>query len=393
MPTLADEAQRLQRLLGYLKQDPGNVRLILDAVELGVRTGRGEEAQEWLDTALQAKPEEPSLLSAKGNLLLTLGKPRDAASVFEDLIRGAGPNSVLSFNLAHARLYEGRMQESLALLDSVPEAERGALPRFDLSYARVAYQLLRYDDALAAIDRFLTANAGDLEASGIKAMVLFDNNREEEAVAMAKALLRQSSEQWEAHLVLGSAALPAQDAAAAEIHFTKVVGQVPDAGRAWSGLGFASLMRRDLNGARERFEKAVLYMTDHPGTWHGLAWTCILLGDRGRARAAIDRSMLVDRNFADNHGTLAVLEFLQGRRTEAELAVRKALRLNPAAPSALYARSLLLDAAGQNQAAEEIVTSILSSLKGPKGPALLKMYKDSRHGGRAGAPPTPNRLH
>jgi tetratricopeptide (TPR) repeat protein len=390
----ADPAQRLQRLLGYLKQDPKNVPLIVETAELASKLGRGGEALEWLDTALLAHPGDQRLLSTKGNLLLALGRVKDAAALFEELIERYGSHPVLHFNLAQARLHEGRAEESLALLESVPEADRATLPQFDLCYGSTAYQLRRYDQALASVERFLAGNPGHPEACGLKAMLLYDNGREDEGIALAQILLRRNPEQWPAHLVLGSTALSTQNGAAAEAHFAKVVEQVPEAGRAWSGLGFAALIRQDLRGARERLEKAVLYMADHPGTWQGLAWTCILLGDLGRAREAIDRSMQVDRNFADNHGTLAVLEFMQGRRTEAELAVRKALRLNPAAPSALYARSLLQEAAGDSAAADATVERILSSMKGPQGAALLRQYQSARQAGRRGPPrPPSSKLH
>jgi len=390
----SEAEKRLERLLGYLKQDPENLNLLVDAAELAWQLGRGSVALEWLDQALLARPGEPRLLSCKGNALLALGQLDQAAEIFESLIEQQGRHPVLIFNLAQARQYQGRSNEALNLLDSVPEEARASVPEFDLSYGRAAYQLQRYEVALQAVENFLATHPGYPEALGIRAMVLFDMGREDEAVALSRTLLLQPGAQWAPHLVMGSAALSSQDAAAAETHFGKVVEAIPNAGRAWSGLGFAAMMRRDLPAARERFQQAVTQMRDHPGTWHGLAWTCILMGDLAKAREAIDHSMQADRNFADNHGTLAVLEVLQGRRTEAELSIRKALRLNPAAPSALYARSLLLDTGGDRAAADATVERILSTMQGPRGVSLLKLYQESRKRGGSIIPPRPpSRLH
>jgi len=134
-------------------------------------------------------------------------------------------------------------------------------------------------------------------------------------------------------------------------------------------------------------------MPDHQGTWHGLAWTCILTGDLVRANEAIECSMQLDRNFADNHGTKAVLEFMLGRRTEAELSTRKALKLNPAAPSALYARSLLQDAAGDGAAADATVEKILGTMRAPNGASLLEMYKNRPRKAGSGPRPPASKLH
>lgn len=390
----SDAIKRLGRLLGYLELDPTNTALLVETAELAWQTGRGVEALELLDKALVKNPTEAKLLSAKGNTLLALNRPGEAAFIFQTLIQQHGADPVLSFNLSQARLFEGRTLESLSLLDAIPESGRAGLPNFDVVYSRTAYQAGRIPEAISAIDRFLAANPGHPEAFGLRTLLLFDAGQESEAVGLARRLLESGADEWTAHLVVGYAALEAQDASAAEAHFTNVVERIPDAGRAWSGLGFAALLRRDLAAARTRLEKAVGQMTDHPGTWQGLAWTCILLGDVGAARAAIDRSLQVDRNFADNHGTLAVIEFLQGKKTEAELSIRKALRLNPLAPSALYARSLLLESSGNRAAASAIVEKILSSVQGPQGPALMKMYRSSIQVGGVGTPRPPGtRLH
>ena len=385
---LAEREARLERLRGYLVRDPGNLPLTLDFAATATEVGRGEEALQVLDRALEGLPNEPRLLGARGNVLLALSRLDEAALLFEGLIAQVGAQPELSFNLAMARIYQGRGREARELLEGIAPAARASLPQFELHCAQAAYQTLDYAGALAGVDRYLRTNPGDVDGASLRALLLLDTEREALAASEAQALLKVDPRRWEAHLVLGSCALATQDAGAAEAHFSQALSRAPDLGRAWSGRGFAALLRRDVPLARRYFEKAVEQMKDHPGTWHGLVWSCILLGDLARARSALESSMEVDRNFADNHGTLAVLEVLAGRHTEAELSIRKALRLNPQAPSALYARSLLLDAKGDAAGADAIVEKILGSGMA-QGPALLALYKQGRSKSNGGLqPPT-----
>lgn len=325
-----------------------------------------------VDEGLTRTPDDPGLITVKGNILIATGKAADAAQLFMDLIRRHGNDPVLLTNLAWARLHEGRATESLKIFDSVPVEQRGASEVFDLGYAQAAYRVQRYELASAALDRYLARQPHDPSASDLKALLLLDTGQNQAACTLATALLDAGSTSWVPHFVLGVSALEAQDGPAAERYLARSVELDPSVGRAWSARGFAALLGNDQAAAKGFFEEAVKHLTDHPGTWQGLAWSCILQKDLTAARMAAEHALKSDRNLADNHGTLAVIEVLRGRKTEAELLCRKALKLDPTAPSALYARSLLQEKAGDLKGAAQVVDTILGRLEGGPGVALLQ---------------------
>ena len=79
-------------------------------------------------------------------------------------------------------------------------------------------------------------------------------------------------------------------------------------------------------------------------------------GEIDEAETSYQRAYDLDRNFADSHGGLALVHALRGRTDDAEAAIRRALRLNPQCPTALYAQTLLLEASGRGDEAMRLLS-------------------------------------
>src|SRR3546814_7885060 len=109
-------------------------------------------------------------------------------------------------------------------------------------------------------------------------------------------------------------------------------------------------------------------MPDHIGTWHALAWTQLLLGDIDAAEASYRSAYALDHNVGDSHGGLALVAVLRGDLDAAGQGIKRALRLDPQAMTARYAKTLLLEAQGDQSGSEALMHELLGS--GGQGTAL-----------------------
>ncbi|HSW18711.1 MAG TPA: tetratricopeptide repeat protein, partial [Ramlibacter sp.] len=105
----------------------------------------------------------------------------------------------------------------------------------------------------------------------------------------------------------------------------------------------------------------------HIGTWHGLGWTQLLLQDLDGARASFETALELDRNFAENHGGLAVILALQKQAQAAREHIELAQRLDRANLSSRYAQALLSGEAQDTQAIQRLAQRLLGGRKAPLG--------------------------
>lgn len=99
----------------------------------------------------------------------------------------------------------------------------------------------------------------------------------------------------------------------------------------------------------------------------------MLLGNLEAAVQAFTAALDIDRNFAENHGALAVALAMQGRAQEADLQVQLAVRLDPAGASAQYAKLLLSGNGGDSAAIQRLAQRLLTRLSrigAPTRPAV-----------------------
>ena len=90
-----------------------------------------------------------------------------------------------------------------------------------------------------------------------------------------------------------------------------------------------------------------------------------------------DSAYALDRNFAETHGGLATIAMLDGRISEGEESMRRALRLDPKSFNGRYARSLWLESQGETEAANALMVE-LTSEGGMPGIGLDQVLKLSQ---------------
>src|ERR1700761_1970052 len=91
---------RLDRLLSYLDQDPGNLSLLASAAEAAFEAGELDHVHRLLDRYGEAAPLPAALANLSGLLAIAERRFKDAEDVFT-ILAGAYPGDAgLAFNLA-----------------------------------------------------------------------------------------------------------------------------------------------------------------------------------------------------------------------------------------------------------------------------------------------------
>lgn len=384
--------QRLDRLDGFLRDDPSNNALLIDAFETALSCGEWERARFHLQHGQTLHTEPLAWRLREGDFWLAQQRYEEALEVLEALASTPQPPpgfaEVLLHNLAFIELKRGRYADCVGRLAPVLESPGTTGQGTDahpLIATRALQQLwlraLHHDSQLTrAMAWALQAEQEkslDAQAAGIASLIAIDAGDFAAAQRWSAASLGEGSQAEhpvESLVTQASLALAARDAARA-IHFADAaLRRQPGDGRAWSTRGFAALLANDLPAAHSAFVQALSAMSQHIGTWHGMGWTQILQGDLAGARASFDTALALDRNFAESHGGLAVVLAMQSLRQEAEEHAELALRLDKSNLSGRYAQALLSGEVKDAKDVQRFARRLLGGRAGPLGGDMGDMF-------------------
>ncbi|HYQ58662.1 MAG TPA: tetratricopeptide repeat protein, partial [Draconibacterium sp.] len=96
---MQDTAQALNSVQEGFEKYPDDNGVLTNMIDLYMKTGKNEEAAEYLDLAIEQDPQNVTYYSAKGRLFETFGQEQDAINTYEKAIE-VDPNHFISnFNL------------------------------------------------------------------------------------------------------------------------------------------------------------------------------------------------------------------------------------------------------------------------------------------------------
>ena len=117
-------------------------------------------------------------------------------------------------------------------------------------------------------------------------------------------------------------------------------------------------------------------MPGHVGSRHAVGWCHVLQQDLPAARANFAQALAMDRNFAESHGALAVVDVLQARTAEARRGIARALRLDSGCLSAVLAQKLLARASARpGPNLHDELVAVLQHLPAVGGGTMLQFHQ------------------
>jgi tetratricopeptide (TPR) repeat protein len=349
----APSPSRFDRLEALLQHDPDNLSLLADSAEAAFEEDRIDEAQSLLDRHGE-RAELP--LQARNLSALIAMRRQDwaaAADIYGALLADGADAPQTRFGLAWALAMQKRFAEALPLID---EATAIALPQA----AALLVQLLH--------------DAGEMDAANERARALIAIHPDHRALNAAVATLAIDIEDIElARLCSARAgdhpdalntratlALGDDDADAAYALFDEALQRDRASPRGWVGRGLTRL-QADPAAAAADIDRGAALFGDHLGSWIAAGWAHFIAGDTAAARERFEKARVIDETFAEAHGSLAVIDVLDGNIDDARRKTETALRLDRECFSAALAATLLAAGGGDHAKAQRIFDLALNT--------------------------------
>lgn len=366
----------LDRLEAFLQQDPCNQALLAQAFEEALRQARHERAQHHLAAGLASGQETLAWRLREAHWHLAGRDWAAAREILErlrhDPLAPVELQRAAAQDEAYAALQQGRVEEGIELLEPLmaplADTSTGAgpatidtAPQAQVVWLRLLHRAGQLDRLLAwATDR---AAAGRLaaDARGVASLGALDAGDLSLAETWSDASLKSHPMQLEALVARATVALGAGEQGQAEALLARATRAGVDDGRVLSTVGLAHLHGGALSEARESLERSVQLMPQHIGTWHVLAWTAFLQQDMARARAVFTLARDMDRNFAESHGGLAVVDAAEGKLDAARDGIQRAFGLDRHCMSARYAQAMLDGEAGDVAALQQLAQRLIAA--------------------------------
>lgn len=359
---------RLERLLGFLNEDPENLDLLVDCGCLNHRLGRFDVAQQFLDRALSIQPENPRLLDELGKLALSRNEPAEAVSLFRLALRQQKtPVPETLVNLGVALNHVESWDEAVSCLSAASQV-RGDWPQLFRHLAVAEHHRGEFDAAISAARRWHEM-ADDAASAGYLSLIYLDCEQWDEAECHARLALSHDPEQGDANIVLGTLALNSMRIEQAANYYA-AANCYPGNGRALLGLGLSHLCQQEPAAAEECLHLAVEAMPDYVTGWVTLGWVKVGLGKYDEALEIFEKAVVCDRTFAEAQGGLASAYALLGRFDEAEQREIVASKLDPGCFGSIFARSLLSAGRGSLAEGQRMIIEGLASPVRPGMPSL-----------------------
>ncbi len=357
-------ARRLERLLAFLEQDPGNTALLADAAAAAFDAHDLDQATRLIDRYAATEPPTPAILNLQGLVAIAQQRFADAAAVFSTL-REQADDPALRFNLAWSLAMTGAYREALDLLDDDVLAVSRRAPALKI---QMMHHLEMYDAAMAAGEALAERFADNQTLMGVLATLAMDAEKPELALQYAT----RAGDDAEGQTALGLLMLGEQNTKDSMTLFDNAIARQPRNPRAWMGKGLGLLVAGDKAAGVEAIDRGAELFGDHIGSWVASGWAHFLAGSNAGARASFERARAIDDNFAESHGGLAVIDVTEGKLDDAARRSEIALRLDRQCFGAALAKSMLLEKGGNAKAAQRIRDIALSTPIGPNGQTIAQ---------------------
>jgi len=343
----AAASSRLERLLPLLDSDPSNLILLADAAETALAEQRPEVAAELLDRYAGIEPLPPRECNMAGLAALQLKRFERAAELFGRLVEAGEEDPAVRFNLAWARAMNKDFDRALELLDD--ELAR-ALPQAAMLQVQILHDRGEFEEAAGRAREYVDIHPAYAPLMAAVSVLALDVDDAELAAACAA----KGGEHPDALATLGTLALGDERATEALDLFDRALERNQNVPRAWVGRGLAKLLTGSNPDAAADIDRGAEMFGDHLGSWIAAGWAHFVNRDMAAARARFETALRLDDTFAETHGSLAVLDLLEGNAEGAREKSEIALRLDRQCYSAALARSLLAAGAGDQATARRI---------------------------------------
>lgn len=356
---------KLDQLLDFLELDPQNPSLLLDCANAAIEEKKIEKASELFSTLNSIEPLKGQAANTAGIALMRTGQFDAASDIFNSLLDDNPDDLNIQFNLAWAASLSGDNEKATELLNQnmIETIAQAAMLKLQITHDNGDFDKA----ALLARDYLVLHNqyAPLLAAISTLAMDIED-------IDLARESAHKAGDIPEAMTTLATLCLGDQDNETAREMFQKVLQVQNKSPRAWVGLGLSSLAMGDSASAGPEIDKGAEIFENHLGSWIAAGWAYFIAKDYLSARERFERAFSYDPNFAESHGSLAVMDVIDNDIESAKRRITVALKLDRQCFSAAYAKMLIAQSLGQDEKAQKILDNTLSQSFNAEGNTIAQ---------------------
>ena len=343
----SDTNGKLAALLSFLKQDPDNLTLILEAAETALDEGQPKITKSLLERHASLEPLSKKGLYLSGLTAMKTSQFDTAASIFKNLLETETGDTAIRFNLAWSQAMLKNFDEASAALDETTLASHPQAAMLDI---QILHEQGEFEKAMTKAKLHLKNHkdhAGLLAAISVLALDIEDPQ-------MAKECALKAGNHPDALTTLGVLALGNERNVEALTLFEAAMDINAHGPRTWIGMGLSQLSAGDNVAAAANIDKGAELFKTHIGSWIAAGWAHFVLENYKTSRVRFEKALSLDRNFAESHGSLAVLDVIEGHIDQARQSAKTATLLDKECFSAALAGTLILSSQGNAAAAKKI---------------------------------------
>lgn len=364
--TKSEAEVRLEQLLGFLEQDPGNLRLAADCAEAALGADRAELARKILEPFAASDSLDDGSRNIAGIASMRSGDQVVAQRHFARLLSDHPDDQAVRFNLSWSQALAG---DHAAARDTLGDVGEGGLPQAAMLDLQIHHHLGEFDAAEEKLDDYLARFPDYAPLAAAASVLAMDIDRAD----LARRCAEKGGEHPDALSTLGTLELGEQHIDEARTLFARSLETRPENPRANVGFGLAELASGNSHAALPFLDRGAEQFGDHLGSWLAAGWAHLLAGDAETARSRFETALQKDDNFGEAHGSLAALDAFAGDFETARRRLEIALRLDRESFSAALAAMIIAAADGDNDRAQRIFDIAASQPLTPDGKTLAEL--------------------
>lgn len=362
----------LSKLKQFLTFDPENDVLAIAVIEGLAANEEFDEAIVFADKSLTFFPNDTRFLSLKGELYIALSDYRSALTIYDKLVNELNiDEAVFKINTAFCLYQVGEFASALTEF-----AKLGTLSvSHNILKARCLHHLEEVDAAIVLIEGVVRVvdDENKAEVLGLLALLYIDNAEYSKVSELCDQALDLNPYQFDARLAKACLLVYEMKMDQALPRLLELNNEVTNSGRIMAMVGLCLMFRRDINGAISWYEDACRLMPNHVGSQVNLGWCYLIGNDLERAEVSFNSALEIERNFADVHGSLAVVAVLKSHWKEASILAKKALKLDENCSPALFAQAKYLEFKGEQGNGEELMDKMMACTSDVSGLNVKEM--------------------
>ncbi len=360
----------IQRYQAYAEADPDNALIWNSLGDIYHQVGRFNEAIDSYKKSLALNENNNVAWSKLANVLISQQEFAEAEKILTKLVKHAADNPNLLHNLGLTLYYQQRWPKALPIF----EQARAAGINSSRNDAYIVYCLHHMDDTEAALkqaDIWLQQAPGP-ETEGYIAMLEMDHGNDPQAAYQrAESVLQIQPNNTDASAVMGTYMVERQEIDRAIGYFKHIADSEPDNLRGWQGLGMAYLYQQNFPQAIANFDKALALNPGNEVVYLLIGWAHLANKDAKKSEDCFRKALKSDRNYGEAHGGLATALIFQNRQDEAQVEIKRAIKLDPEGFGAIFANSVKLKLQGKGNMAQKMLGRLLERAPRADGKPLI----------------------